>query len=161
MFLSRNLWVIAMTLIVNVTSHAVSRDEEPESTDSYYLAQADGGRQNDRQDDTIVLRAGEALFQRNCSVCHGLNAEGVSNWQVRDADGQYPPPPLNGTAHTWHHPTSLLLRTIKEGTGELGGSMPAWEGKLGDDEILAIIQWITSLWPDEIYQAWIDRGGKD
>lgn len=161
MSLSRNVWVVAMTLVVSVAGHAVSRAQQPARTGGYQLAQVNGGSQNDRQHDTAVLSAGKTLFQRNCAVCHGLNAEGVSNWKETNADGQYPPPPLNGTAHTWHHTTSVLLRTIKEGTAELGGSMPAWEGKLDNDEVLTIIQWITSLWPDEIYQTWIERGGKD
>lgn len=35
--------------------------------------------------------------------------------------------------------------------------MPAWKDKLSDQEILLIINWITSLWPDEIYDAWLER----
>ena len=55
----------------------------------------------------------------------------------------------------------VAMTLVKQGTGEWGGNMPAWEGKLENDEVLTIIQWITSLLPDEIYQAWIERGGKD
>ena len=32
--------------------------------------------------------------------------------------------------------------------------MPAWKDVLSDDEIDAIITWLTSLWPDQIYQHW-------
>lgn len=35
--------------------------------------------------------------------------------------------------------------------------MPAWKEKLSSDEILLIINWITSLWPDEIYQIWREQ----
>jgi len=38
---------------------------------------------------------------------------------------------------------------------QMGGSMPAWEGKLSDDDIEAVIAWIQSRWPEEIYQAWL------
>jgi len=104
------------------------------------------------------LQRGKYLFQNKCAVCHGQNGEGtVTNWQQRDEQGKLPPPPLNGTAHTWHHSIPVLFRTIKEGTGSLGGSMPAWDGELSDDEILLIINWITSLWSDEIYNTWRDK----
>ena len=111
----------------------------------------------DRQYDPQELAAGKALYQNNCAECHGAEAEGAANWHQADANGKYPPPPLNGTAHTWHHPATALFRTIGEGTEALGGSMPAGKDKLSQEEILLIINWITSLWPDEIYDAWSKR----
>ena len=68
-----------------------------------------------------------------------------------------PPPPLNGTAHAWHHPRKALIYTIKNGTQAIGGNMPAWKDKLTDDEIESIILWFQSKWPDELYQAWAQR----
>src|SRR5690606_25758647 len=49
------------------------------------------------------VEQGRELFQMHCAVCHGEKAEGTVNWFERDAEGQYPPPPLDGTAHAWHH----------------------------------------------------------
>ena len=101
------------------------------------------------------LEAGQQLFTTHCAVCHGDNAEGrVKNWQEPGADGKLPPPPLNGTAHTWHHSTSALHQTIMQGTLKIGGSMPPFAGKLGEAESLQIIYWLTSLWPDELFEAW-------
>jgi mono/diheme cytochrome c family protein len=112
----------------------------------------------DRGYDPIMLEQGQSLYRANCAVCHGQNAEGtVKNWQERDADGKLPPPPLNGTAHTWHHPVERLALTIRDGTQAIGGNMPPWKDQLSNDEIFAIIIWLTSLWPDEIYQAWLQR----
>ena len=103
-----------------------------------------------------MLQKGQALYQANCASCHGMNAEGtVKNWQERDENGNLPPPPLNGTAHTWHHPIKSLGLTIRNGTQAIGGNMPPWKDKLTDDEIFEIIIWLTSLWPDEIYQTWL------
>jgi len=120
----------------------------------YLLLLSQFGLAAERGYDFSELQQGKQLYQENCAVCHGANGEGTADWKQRDADGNLPPPPLNGTAHTWHHSVSILFRTINEGTGALGGNMPAWEGKLSEDNILLIINWITSLWPDDIYQHW-------
>jgi mono/diheme cytochrome c family protein len=108
--------------------------------------------------DPALLEQGKAIFKANCSTCHGDNAQGSgTNWHQRDANGKFPPPPLNGTAHTWHHPINGLAHTIKKVTLEIGGSMLAWEGKLSHEEVFSVILWLSSLWPDEIYNAWIQR----
>lgn len=111
----------------------------------------------ERNYDPQELQQGRQLYLEHCAVCHGANGEGTANWQQRDESGKLLPPPLNGTAHTWHHSVPILFRTINEGTGQLGGSMPAWKEKLSEGQILLIINWITSLWPDEIYQVWRER----
>jgi mono/diheme cytochrome c family protein len=74
-----------------------------------------------------------------------------------DANGKFPPPPLNGSAHAWHHPQQVLVDTIKNGTAKLGGNMPAWKGKLSEQDIRAIIAWFQSKWSDEIYAAWYEN----
>ncbi len=108
--------------------------------------------------DPRMLERGKIVFQENCEVCHGQNAEGtVKEWHKPDAQGQYPPPPLNGTAHTWHHSIGALFHTIRNGTISVGGNMPARKGTLSDNEILSVIVWLTSLWPDEIYRAWMQQ----
>ncbi|MCR4301059.1 MAG: c-type cytochrome [Sulfuricaulis sp.] len=101
------------------------------------------------------MRRGAQLYATNCAACHGAQAEGAPNWQKPGADGKYPAPPLNGTGHAWHHPLAVLKTTIKGGTMRLGGSMPAWGGKLDDADIEAVIAWFQSRWPDEIYQSWM------
>lgn len=100
---------------------------------------------------------GQTLFQKNCAVCHGQNAEGTSDWRKPLENGRYPPPPLNGTAHAWHHSTEELKRFILNGGPPGEGRMPGWEGILKDQEIDDILIWIKSLWPDEIYQGWYTR----
>ena len=97
---------------------------------------------------------GEPLFRQNCASCHGQNGEATANWKQTDANGNYPPPPLNGTAHTWHHDLDLLRRTIREGGTKIGGQMPAFEGRLSAAEIDSIIAFFQSKWPDEIYARW-------
>ena len=106
--------------------------------------------------DQAVLQQGQKIFQTHCAVCHGANAEStVVEWQKPDVYGKMPPPPLNGTAHTWHHKLSGLMHTVKNGTLSIGGNMPGWKDTLSDQEIFSTIIWLTSLWPDEIFETWL------
>jgi len=105
------------------------------------------------------LDIGKKVYMENCIDCHGDNAHGTFNWMKPNADGNYPPPPLNGTAHAWHHPLGVLKNVIDQGGIPMGGKMPGFNGKLNDDEKLAVISYFQSFWPDQIYQAWISRGG--
>ena len=50
------------------------------------------------------VKQGEKVFATNCASCHGKNAEATKDWKKRDEKGNLVPPPLNGTAHPWHHP---------------------------------------------------------
>lgn len=103
------------------------------------------------------VQQGEVLFKQNCAVCHGQNAEATPNWKETDANGIYPPPPLNGTAHAWHHDLELLRKTVREGGQKLGGVMPPFEGRLDAEQVDAVIAYFQSKWPDELYQKWSDR----
>jgi mono/diheme cytochrome c family protein len=105
------------------------------------------------QDFAKIARGGE-LYQQNCAECHGSGAQGAPDWRQRDADGMFPPPPLNGTGHAWHHPRRMLHYVIAYGSPGGQGNMPAWGDKLSDEEIDDIIAWFQSRWPDQVYAAW-------
>jgi mono/diheme cytochrome c family protein len=104
-----------------------------------------------------IVENGNRLFQQNCAVCHGANAEGTSDWKKTDANGNYPPPPLNGSAHAWHHSIPGLARSIKAGGIKLGGVMPPFGDKLSDQDILALIAYFQSKWPTQIYDVWAEQ----
>jgi len=107
------------------------------------------------------IHRGKKLFAQNCARCHGDKAQGAPNWNEKGADGKFPPPPLNGTAHAWHHPRVALVMQIRNGTKKIGGNMPAFAGKLEERDIDALITYLNSLWPEEIYQAWSRREGRN
>ncbi len=67
---------------------------------------------------------------------------------------EVPPPPLNGTAHTWHHPLEVLDNSIANGGVEFGGVMPGFAEALNEDERMKIIAWFQSLWSEDIYERW-------
>lgn len=98
---------------------------------------------------------GQAVFTSNCVVCHGKNAEATADWKTPDANGAYPPPPLNGSAHAWHHPLSVLGRTVYLGGAPVGGQMPAFKDVLSETDIIDVIAHFQTYWSDAIYDRWL------
>jgi mono/diheme cytochrome c family protein len=113
---------------------------------------------NGRWYSKIQVTQGATVFKANCAVCHGDQAQGlVADWKQALPNGQYPAPPLNSTAHAWHHDKAQLLRSINNGGVPLGGTMPAFADKLTDEEKLASIAYFQSFWPDKTYQIWGEK----
>ncbi|MEM7208041.1 MAG: cytochrome c [Pseudomonadota bacterium] len=107
-----------------------------------------------------LVQTGKRVFDQNCAACHGSQGQGLADdWRKPLADGSYPPPPLNGTAHAWHHPISQLLRTINDGGVPLGGKMPGFRQLLTKEEKVAVIAYFQNWWSDAIYQEWLSIGG--
>jgi mono/diheme cytochrome c family protein len=94
---------------------------------------------------------GRQAYQQNCAVCHGVRGEGQPGWQIKGPDGRYPPPPHDSTGHTWHHSDGLLFRIVKKGGASLNipgfqSGMPAFEQRLSDEEIRAVINYLKTFW---------------
>lgn len=109
-----------------------------------------------REQDPAVLAQGERLYRQHCARCHGADASGDDNWRKRDAEGLFPPPPLNGNGHAWHHSREVLANVIRNGSPDGKGNMPAWGERLSAQEIEAVISWFQSLWPAPVYDAWFE-----
>lgn len=97
---------------------------------------------------------GALVHTENCAVCHGQNAEGTKNWRQRTGEGKFPPPPIDGTGHAWHHPMKILGAQIKFGAPGGLGSMPGFADKLSDEQVVDVIAWFQNKWPDNIYATW-------
>ena len=118
------------------------------------------GAMDDRWFSAEQVSTGAAVFTANCATCHGEQAQGLAeDWQARLPDGSYPPPPLDGTAHAWHHPLAQLLQVIETGGIPYGGNMPPFAEVLERDDMLAAVAYFQSHWGEEIYQSWLDLGG--
>lgn len=100
------------------------------------------------------VTSGEKLYQQYCSSCHQADGSGTRDWKTRDAAGNLPPPPLNGSAHAWHHDIATLAEQIRAGGEPLGGTMPAFGKILNEAQIESLVAFIHSLWPEELYQRW-------
>lgn len=109
----------------------------------------------ERNLDPRQVARGQGIYAQHCTVCHGPEGKGMpGNWRIRDAQGRYPPPPLDDSAHAWHHPTAVLLQAVREGSPEGEGNMPAWKGTLSEQEIQDVVAYIKSLWSDPVYRLW-------
>ncbi|WXT99513.1 MAG: hypothetical protein Ctma_0212 [Catillopecten margaritatus gill symbiont] len=104
------------------------------------------------------IALGKSVFDKNCVSCHGKAAVGLTkDWKQPLANGKYPAPPLNGSAHAWHHSPKLLLSTINNGGAKLGGWMPPFKDKLSEEEKQATLAYLRDLWPADIQKKYNAR----
>ena len=98
------------------------------------------------------LERGQALYLRECARCHGADLKGEAGWQTPAPDGRIKAPPHDETGHTWMHGQRELFRLVKSGPGAAAApdsvsEMPSFGGRLSDDEIEAVLDYIASRWP--------------
>ncbi len=108
----------------------------------------------DMRNDKSKVLAGGKLYAKNCAACHGIQGQGNAQWRIKLANGNFPPPPLNGTGHTWHHTQQWLVAFVQNGSPR--GTMPAWKKKLTSEQIQSILAWAQAKWPEQVYKRWID-----
>ena len=106
--------------------------------------------------DPAQLGLGQTLYAQHCAACHGAKLEGQPNWQRRLPNGRFPAPPHDDSGHTWHHPEEVLFGITKHGLVPpyapkgYESDMPAFAGKLSDQEIRAVLAYIESQWSPEV-----------
>ncbi|MCF6320844.1 MAG: cytochrome c [Rhizobiaceae bacterium] len=104
----------------------------------------------------VLVNSGREIYNTTCASCHGKNLEGQPDWRSPDEDGLLPAPPHDQSGHTWHHTDKLLFELTKIGLGRSAGfedyktNMPVFEDVLSDVEIIAVLSYIKSTWPEEI-----------
>lgn len=103
------------------------------------------------------IDAGRSLYDANCANCHGADLEGQPDWRTPDPEGVLPAPPHDASGHTWHHETQLLFDYTKlggqtaleiRGVADFPSGMPAFQGSLSDNEIMDVLAFIRSTWPE-------------
>ncbi len=149
--MTRTTWfALGGVVAVAIAATLVASHSGDDATDPAQLLRA-----NDPQ---IVAR-GATVYRGHCASCHGVNLEGeVADWRSPGPDGLLPAPPHDETGHTWHHPDQVLFDITKLGVVRAANlqnhqsAMPAYEGVLTDDEIIAVLSFIKSTWPADIRQ---------
>ena len=104
-----------------------------------------------------VVSDGRDLYAEHCASCHGADLEGQPDWRSPGPDGRFPAPPHDASGHTWHHTDEVLFELTKHGPAAFVGPgyesvMPAFDGILNDAEIVAVLSYIKSRWPERIRQ---------
>ena len=98
--------------------------------------------------------SGPALYQTYCAACHGAAGEGDPTWPKPNALGDIPAPPHNPKGHTWRHSDADLIMMTLNGHRDPYNStdfltMPAFKGILTEDQVVAIIEYLKTLWTDK------------
>jgi len=108
----------------------------------------------------LMIARGKIAYENNCVSCHMINLAGAENWKGLDEDGHRKAPPLNGTAHTWHHDDKTLHNIIKYGLVNLidgyEGKMIGFKDNLSDKDIDSVLAYIKSYWPKDKYEHQIN-----
>ncbi len=142
----KNSWFLGLTVVLLV---ACSKEENQVVTPDPGIAV--------RQFDSASIERGARLFETHCVICHGPQAQGHPDWQT-PSDGVFAAaPPLNGTGNDWKRSRIELAATIRNGVrrkSDKADVMPAWKGRLSEKDIEDMLNWLQSLWPAEIYDAW-------
>ncbi|MFQ5994749.1 MAG: c-type cytochrome [Acidiferrobacterales bacterium] len=100
---------------------------------------------------------GAQLYREHCLQCHGPEAQGHPDWQTAGTGQFVAAPPLNGTGNTWRRKKEEIVAAIKKGASRKGvPAMPAYQGRLSDEQIDDIIIWFQVLWPPEVYEIWLN-----
>jgi mono/diheme cytochrome c family protein len=116
--------------------------------------------------DPETTAVGQRIYGEACAICHGVNLEGQPNWREQSPNGRLPAPPHDSTGHTWHHSDAALFRITKQGPAAYPTGyptdMPAFDERLTDGEIAAVIAYIKSTWPHDILrrQSQVNDGSR-
>jgi mono/diheme cytochrome c family protein len=107
-------------------------------------------------DNPRLVALGEKVYSAHCASCHGRDLEGQPKWRTPDGEGFLPAPPHDESGHTWHHSDKTLFEVTKLGIAKAANlkdyktRMPTFGSTLSDDEIVAVLSYIKSRWPEDI-----------
>lgn len=85
---------------------------------------------------------GKPIFDKNCSTCHGPAGKGDG-----PAGKMLKPPPADLGTVTKTMSDADVAKVIKEGGKSIGksASMPGFKGKLSDDQIQGLVQYVKGF----------------
>lgn len=85
--------------------------------------------------DAATVALGASLYAESCASCHGASGEGFARADV-------PAPPLDGSAHSWHHSDAQILGLIRDG----GSIMPAVGRDWTEAQRTAVLTHVKTRW---------------
>lgn len=103
--------------------------------------------------DAAVTGAGRDLYGEHCGLCHGM-PDGTA--LPANSSSAASAPPHDETGHTWQHPDYALFQLIRDGVAVANclpvdeALMPRFRGIVSDQELVAILSYIKSTWPESV-----------
>src|SRR5437588_9375327 len=89
------------------------------------------------------MRAGSAIFADQCAACHAPTGEGIANMF----------PALKGSPAVQSADPTNLIRIVVQGARSVATDaaptapgMPAFDWKLSDDQIAAVVTYVRNSW---------------
>lgn len=144
----RYLMLIAFSLIILILS-ACSGTTTPNSffTEEEFVKNPDppeafAGLVNPFTDDSQAIAKGDALYQANCSSCHGNTGEGDG-----PASAGFEPKPQNLALRQSNLSDAYLFWRISEGglMEPFNSLMPGWKGLFNEEKIWQVIAFLRTL----------------
>ena len=98
------------------------------------------------------IERGQQVYLRNCIQCHDRDGRALSG-----RDFTSTPPADLTDPESWLHARTPegIYASIREGTKE---EMPAYKGKLPDEELWHMVNFVRSLWPEAMRPKLEDEG---
>ncbi len=127
---------ILITGFMGVTHVWAGAGHEHETGSHWTAPPAAQKLKNPMQRTKDTLSAGRQLFVQQCASCHGMYGEGDG-----PAAKGLNPPPANLRAMAGQHPDGDFFWKIANGRGP----MPAFKGRLTDEQIWQLVTYIQSL----------------
>ena len=84
---------------------------------------------------------GRTEFLRTCSSCHGRDGKAEVDVVANATDLTSPKQYKSGASE------GEIFRSVRDGAGE---TMPPFKTQLKDDEVWNLVNFIRSLWPDDV-----------
>jgi mono/diheme cytochrome c family protein len=132
LFMSGFVLALAM-LIVAFTGHAQTRGA---------AAPAAKTMKNPVASTPASITAGAAAYKKYCAFCHGVTGKGDGPLAPKDAD------PADLTDAKWDHgSTDGEIFTIIQSGGGANSKMIAFKGKMPDQDMWHIVNFLRSLGP--------------
>lgn len=115
------------------------------------MTSGDGGKtwttfSNYEKASSAAAGRGRKLYDENCQACHGVRGVGErpKDMYARDEYG-FVAPPLDNSAHGWHHSDEGIIETILKGSSR-NKRMIAWQGTLSRQDAWDIVAYLKSIW---------------
>lgn len=99
-----------------------------------------------------IVAEGAALYRTHCASCHAIADASMPAVPPEEQDT----PPHDASGHTWQHPDYALFQLVRDGVAVANCTpvdperMPSFRDTVSDTELVAILSYIKSTWPEDI-----------